>query len=418
MSKSQLFFALFLLCTLSIYSQSYKTVIGKVTNLETNNPVEGAVCFLKNYNHVGAISSKNGVINLSIPTSMTTDTLYFSMLGYKDFYLPVESAINQKDSLYIVMEPNALMLQDILIETEGMDVSQIFLEALKKIPQNYPNKRHQLKAFYRNVSTEYHEYTYLEEAVITTDDMGYQHPAKLNKIKVEGLRHSKEFGEVDAETMAYLVKIQQSIRAKKWDVPINPLYSLYEQNYLRLSNKPKTHFDFLGVKKSIEAYSFQLMNVEVFESDTIYQIAFHSGPYSKSLSGKTYVKINISNYAITEFQFNSRLLGSVYVAFQPIGGRYYPRLIKTISPRLINMSMRDGEFDIVTLWIEEVLPSKFERIKPKLVVDRQNPKYNVFNKYHHQFWLENKIAANHPLDERIKQSLEKHESLLKQFQGM
>ena len=392
---------------------------GFVLEMGSKKPISGAVCYLKNNEHIGNLTDSKGYFTFKIPKELTYDSLVISFLGYKRLNTPFQLLKLKEDTLFFQLERNAIVLNDVVIEVKSFDLKRLVLKAVENIPKNYPDKPHLLNGLYRKVSTQDNHYTHLEEAAISVQDYNYKKPPMSAKIQVHAFRESKDWGNMDSVTLEVVSKIQQKASGQ-WGITTNPLNKLYESNYIRFFTRVGTHFNLQTLNKYIdEHYLFELMDILTINGDTIYQIAFSEGGYPQPPSGRTYMKINAEDFAIVEFQItssrNGSLIHQVLMKYQKIERHYYPKFFRVTTPRLINRDMEDGEYDISTYWFDKVKIKDFEKIKPKHAIDRLNKQGHKKSNYDPEFWLDLKMLNKYPLEKGILKSLELHQPLEEQF---
>lgn len=390
-----------------------------VLEKKSKKPIPGAVCYLKNNEHIGNLTDAKGCFTFKFPKELTYDSLVISFLGYKRLNTPLRLLKLKDDTLFFKLERNTIILDDLVIEAKRFDLKRLVLKAVENIPKNFPDKPHLLNGLYRKVSTQDNQYTHLEEAAISVQDDNYKKPTTSAKIQVHAFRESKDWGNMDSITLKVVSKIQEKA-SDRWGITTNPLNKLYESNYIRFFNRADTYFNLQTLNKYIdEHYLFELMDISTINGDTIYQIAFSEGGYPPPPSGRTYMKINAEDFAIVEFQItssrNGSLIHQVLMKYQKIAGRYYPKFFRVTAPRLINQDMEDGEYNIATYWFDEVKVKDFEKIKQKHVNDPFDSEWHKNLVGDPGFWHTYEMLIRYPLEQGIRTSLEIHQPLEVQF---
>lgn len=104
---------LLLLILLSTQVYGQKTIVGKVLNKTTHEPIPYANIGILNSN-VGTLSNKDGSFSILIPERLSHDTLIFTSLGYCKKKLSVYSHKPTQD-LSIYLDELAIMLKPIVI---------------------------------------------------------------------------------------------------------------------------------------------------------------------------------------------------------------------------------------------------------------------------------------------------------------
>lgn len=414
--------SLFLLLSLSVQAQSLqKTTVSGIVNSRT--PVQSADCFLKNNEHVGTLTDASGYFQFSFPKSMLYDTLVILAMGFERKEVPLSSIDFGRDTVYFYVDQQSFLLKEVIIESTGLDLKGMVLKALANVPNNYPNKRHQLKGLYRKVSTKGAQFTHLEEAAIVVEDNGYRQPSASVKIKTEQYRQTKDWGNIDSLYVSINDKIHRAISLQLKNAT-NPLNRLYEANGIRHYNAEKAWFNFKAFRKIIDDhYTFELVDISVNDGDTVYHVAFAATavpPPPRHVSGRNYLKINASDLAIVEMQFtlgfeNEPLMNQNHVKFEKQNGKYYPKYVRNITYRHINRKFNDDEYDIRTFWFDEVKVKGFQRIKSSEENDPNDSQSHKRFTSSPTFWDSSSLSQKYPLEQSVRDDLQKHEPLEAQF---
>lgn len=417
-------FILFVLLSFSTQAQSFErsSVSGIV---HSQAPVESADCYLKNNEHIGTVTNAAGYFHLSFPKSMLYDTLVILAMGFERKEVPLASVNLKQDTVSIYLDQQSIVLHEVLIESTGLNLKDMVLKAVRSVPDNYPNKIHQLRGLYRKVSTKGTRFTHLEEAVIVVEDNGYQKPPNLLKIKTEHYRQSKDWGDVDSSYITMTKKMDKAI-SRQLKISSNPLNRLYESNGIRHYYGENAWFNFKAFRNIVDDhFTFELRNISVDNGDTLYQVAFAANPVPPPpdhVSGRNYLIINASDLAIVEMQFtlgfdDGPLMSQSHVRFHKIEGRYYPKYVRSIKQRHINRKVDDEEYDILTFWFDDVKLKAFQRIKSSEANDPNESSSHQRNFSASNFWNSTPLIQKHPLEKSVLEDLQRHEPLEEQFLG-
>lgn len=422
--RNQLASILFISLSLSVQAQTHQEISLSGIIL-SSAPVEFADCYLKNNEHIGGLTNASGYFHLRLPTSMVYDTLVILAMGFERKEVPLASINFHQDTVYFYVNQQAIVLDEVLIESSGLNLKDIVVKAVANVPRNYPNKRHHLEGLYRKVSTKGTQFTHLEEAVIVVEDDDYRRPTASVKMMTKYYRQSKDWGDIDSSYITMSNKIGQAISGELRK-PTNPLNKLYESNGIRHYHDQDAWFNVEAFRKIVDdRYTFRLVNISVDGGDTLYHVAFAANPVPPApnrVSGRNYLIINLRDLAIVEMQFtlgfdDQPLMNQNHVTFQQKEGRYYPKYIRSITHRHINRNIDDDEYDIRSFWFDDVKLAGFQRIKsseannPADHLSHQRPSYIA------TFWDTTSLIQKHPLDESVKKDLEQHEPLEAQFRS-
>ena len=298
---------------------------------------------------------------------------------------------------------------------------ELIQKAIDRIPENYPDRPHQMEGFYRKVSTYENEYTHLLEAAFLMEDSSYttySHSA-LN-VKLLQQRQSTEWGKIDEKVVIAVRNSAQRLakHVKHQVASSNTIHRTYEYNSLRGYNSPHTIFNSLG--RFTEGINFRIRDTSLVENDTIFHVLISDALMPE---GTSYLKINRSDLAIVEYQRAIYLFGydfteQVHVRYKKIDGRYYPDYIQVKVPRIINEDIGGHQLDIHTLWVNRVDTGKFKKMKEKEKIDRMQELQVLTLPYNEAFWAEYPMLKIHPLEKQIQRSLERNKSLDRQFEEM
>lgn len=401
-------------------AQSQSRVLeGLVLDSETNRPLQGATCVFENYDHIGAVTDGEGGFQIQIPVEMSADVLTISFLGYESQRFVFRDIVSS-DVIYVRLNRVPILLDEILIVDDSRKLKEMFLDAVGKISRNYPGQRHFLRGFYRKVSTEGSAFTHLLEAAIIIEDYSYKVPISSVRVEVITCRETPDWGRVDSIQLNVKRAVRQSA-SDNWNISANRFYRTYEGNFLRMFNNANNTFNYATLIGLIDKhYEFKMVGHQVVNGDTICQIAFSEGIVPPDPSGRNYFKINLTDMAITEFQFAQglpdRLTYQTTVRFKKYYDRYYPEHIRVMQPRYITRNNEYNEYDIETFWFDQVEIRGSQRVKLRNIVDRLNDNL-CLAPYDSDFWRKYTPLLEHPLDPQVLRSLEQHGSLEQQFEN-
>lgn len=157
-------------------------VSGTVTDAGTGQPIPAVNISV---NGSGTISNAAGEFRLMLPVQGQQDTLRLSCMGYRVKYLPIKDML-QKTGLVITLQRGSLELKEVTIAVK--DPVKLIEAAVRRIPDNYINRPHQVSGFYRAVTTRDQDYMQISEAVFDIYSQGYNDPAG-NQLYLVAVRH-------------------------------------------------------------------------------------------------------------------------------------------------------------------------------------------------------------------------------------
>ncbi|SFT55633.1 CarboxypepD_reg-like domain-containing protein [Algoriphagus locisalis] len=414
-----LVFSFFFLCAHFVTAQNRQanSISGTVIDSEDLAPVQYAYLYLKNYPDFSALADEQGEFKFFFPSQFLDETVVISSIGFEKKEVSISSLAKTGNTLRL--QRQLLSLNEVTVMPEDNFIEEMISKAIDNIPNNYPDKRHQLRGFYRKVSTNYEEFTKLVEAAVVVEEVSYFKEGVDIRIKLESLRQSDELGEVDSSMTILKHRIREHIKSTGSTLgPSNQVIKTYQHNngFRGDAYHSKTWFGkdgdrFMGIPE-LPTYR-RLMGEEIVGNDTIYQIAFSS---KDPPNGSSYLKINARNHAIVEYQIGW-LSGEyqTFAKFREVDGVYYPEMFRNKELRLINRDVGTHQMDISTIWFDVPVTEDFKKIRVKNALGRDEEVES--NKYEldSSFWKTYDFIKKHPLDSAIIRSLEMNKSLEQQF---
>ena len=113
-------------------------VSGVVKDAKSKKPVANANVGVDGHN-IGTITNADGAFSLTVPDSLANEAIVISMLGYSNASLPIAKAAGQSA---IMLERASMLLGEMIVYWGNPD--DIIRQALRKIPNNYPQTRDRL----------------------------------------------------------------------------------------------------------------------------------------------------------------------------------------------------------------------------------------------------------------------------------
>lgn len=177
--------------------QSSLEISGRILDATNKAPLSNANIAV-NHSGTGTITNGAGDFRLLIRAVTPKDTLRVSCLGYGVKYLCL-AGLEKNASLDIELQPVNLELKEVVVAAK--DPVKLIRAAIKKIPDNYIIKPHQIRGFYRNSSTRDQDYMQLSEAVFDIYNRGYADKSnndlyliRTRSIRDEQASHGLNFG--------------------------------------------------------------------------------------------------------------------------------------------------------------------------------------------------------------------------------
>lgn len=172
----------------SHYSFSqYKIIEGEIIDTQLKEPLPFATIGIKGTT-LGTASNGEGRFLLSIPEYYKDSVLYCSYMGYKSFEVNVRTI---KSEIVIELIPEAITLNE--IEVRPWEPWDYVWNAMRKIPENYPQSPYMTKGYYSEYVSENDVFLKFTEGVIETYNPAYGENGK-SQSRVEKARRRDDLG--------------------------------------------------------------------------------------------------------------------------------------------------------------------------------------------------------------------------------
>jgi len=224
------------------FSQEFR-IYGKVIDFQNSTPLENVSIYIKDGN-TGTFSNELG--DFIFTFNDESPSIIFQLIGYKSIEI---LGSNKYESLIIRLEPDPFFLEEVVVEADSS--LQIMKEAFSRLKENYPNKQHLLKGYYRESVKKDKSYVRFLDAAIGINDFSYKSDAMRRKIQVYNLRKSPDFVEE-----GLLTKILSKILGDENDF----LISLNLNDVIRRYYIEPSYFRGID-KKLLDFFSFKIDSV-------------------------------------------------------------------------------------------------------------------------------------------------------------
>lgn len=185
------FISLFFIATYQANAQAKFIINGKIHSSENQQAVRG-VNITIDKKAVGTATNRTGDFVLMIPAANLKDTLKISSIGYQTQFLPISSLTNGQ-TLNIALQKNTTELKEVSIAY--YDPDKVIQKALSRISENYINRPHITRGFYRMYTAKGSEPLELSEAVFDVFNYGYadKRADMLKLIKARDEKNQRDF---------------------------------------------------------------------------------------------------------------------------------------------------------------------------------------------------------------------------------
>lgn len=145
------------------------TVEGLVRDKESKKKLEYVNIAVAGTN-IGTVTNADGAFSIKIQKVFSNRPVEVSHIGYLNTVIPLSGKDISGYTVYL--EPNPTSLDEVIIR--GGDARPIVLEAMNKIPANYPATESLLTGFYRETAQKGRRYITISEAIIDIYKTAYK----------------------------------------------------------------------------------------------------------------------------------------------------------------------------------------------------------------------------------------------------
>ena len=157
------------------YAQDQKYILGKVLDVNTNEPVVFANIRVKDW-PVGVISNMDGSFKIPLKYKKYGAIIEISSMGYKVMEIDLND-FNLNETNLLKLEPNIEILDEVVLvskKKKSLKAKEIVLKAIKSIPENYPKYPFSYVGYYRDYQVKNYDLFNVNEAIIEVFDKGFQ----------------------------------------------------------------------------------------------------------------------------------------------------------------------------------------------------------------------------------------------------
>lgn len=221
--------------------QNGLTVTGTVRDRETRKKLENVTIALAGTS-IGTVTNAEGGFSLKIPCHGTAPQLELSHIGYLNTRFSATAPDDATSlSATIWMIPVSRQLDEVIIY--GGDARRIVEEALKKIPDNYPQEENMMSAFYRETVQKRQRYISISEAMTDVYKTSYTRRT-ADRDRVQLVKARRLLSQRPADTLA--VKVAGGPNLSLYlDIVKNPdvLFDSRTLNFYSFAQEPSVLLD-------------------------------------------------------------------------------------------------------------------------------------------------------------------------------
>jgi hypothetical protein len=181
----------------ALFSQSSDFIDGKVINSTTHKPVPFATIKLK-YNQLGIYANADGDFKISSNPEFQDDSLMITCIGFKQSSLAYKDLRDQVVNK-VLLTPVVYGLAEVKVVASRKKLNSIVIirRAIRKIPDNYPDKPFNFISYYRDYQKRNGNYINLNEAIVQTLDSGFTSESVTNRYRLLDFRENMDFPRVN-----------------------------------------------------------------------------------------------------------------------------------------------------------------------------------------------------------------------------
>ncbi len=396
-------------------SSHYIIVRGRVVDKETLKALSYANVAVVDRN-IGTVTNEEGVFILKIPDIYLEEELGISYIGYENFYNDIDE-LSGYESL-IAMEPSVFSIQQVIIRLN--DPAAIIKSALSRIEENYYRDPFISTGFYRESITNKEKYMLMLEAVLQVYNYGYNE-VRDDRMKVMKSRKNINVSQEDTVMLKLKAGLETALRL---DIIKRP------PSFLRPS-----YFPF---------YSYKMVDIVSYDDKTAYLISFKPKTVAPEIlfSGEMLIDVNTLAILSADFFIDKNAIEKSDVSFivkqgfgtrvkqkratyhtdyRNIEGKYYLNHVRGEVEFSINKKKEWFSKDYlaqIEMVFNKVDTTAVEKIRYKDMVNTRTIFAEQMQNYDKEFWgKENFIPPEEPLNEAMKNILQKIEKLKKEQQN-
>ena len=163
---------------MSIHAENV-TISGRIINSKTKQPIEFANISIKGTT-IGTITNMDGEFEILIPYKFKNRLISISYIGYKTYSTPILQITN--NFLNIELDNIGITIDEVVVITDSP--KELIRKALRKIPDNYPDKAIIYTSFFRETVKENELPIEMVEAVLDIYKYSYADPNLKEKEKI------------------------------------------------------------------------------------------------------------------------------------------------------------------------------------------------------------------------------------------
>jgi len=285
----------------TLYAQGNLIIKGKVIDADDRLTISYANIGIPKKG-IGTVTNENGEFVFIVPSASAGDSLQVSCMGYANKRVAVSSFSNGQQAVIILSKSN-IQLKPVSIEYR--DPMKIIQKAIARIPDNYINKPHVIRGFYREYTKDAAIPLQLSEAVFDIFNYGYgdKREEMLKLVKVRDEKNQRDFHNLEVGQKAGSVINHDIVR--------------------RITTS-----DVFGSVGSVNE-NFEVKGIVDYKGIPAYEIDFTEKPGIKKVTFRGKVLIDTKTYAFLLFDIATSPEGMAYVQIGNFAERMLMKLMNT-----------------------------------------------------------------------------------------
>lgn len=165
-----------------LYGQPMTMVEGQIVSGKDGYPIPGAVIGTI-HGGIHSVSNQEGRFILKIPNMKDSDSIYVRMLGYQPLYFTPAILYQQGKKISLQQQP----LQLKSVSVSAINPLSLIRQAIQRIPENYYDRPHLMKGFYRLSARKSNDYIHISEAAfdLYCPDLSGRRQFRLTRARME-----------------------------------------------------------------------------------------------------------------------------------------------------------------------------------------------------------------------------------------
>ena len=265
-----------MLLSFNSIAQNTKQFSGVVLDNGTGAPIAWAHIASKDRG-VGTVSNAEGRFSINVPMNGASTIVNISCVGYKSRSITLRS--DGSSDLKIILEPDIRLLNEVVIKPP--DIRQLILEAINKIPVNYPAVPTIITGFYRESERfDSVNYIYISEGILEARKESYQETHRGGQIRLTKAR-KKEFYD-----------------------SLNKIRFYAGPHIIHRFDFVMRRMEFIN-KNKLKDYTYSIDDITLLNGKEIYKISFKPNTTDGLFQGVFFLEINSgafvsANYSLTQ----------------------------------------------------------------------------------------------------------------------